>query len=98
MRKSTWRLMIKASLILAMACGLLLHSGPAQAITFGTADATADFNISGNTLTITLTNLVNPINEIVDVLTGIVFTFSTAPTGLSLTGAQAGGTATCSGQ
>ena len=94
------RKVITRALTGAVSCGLLLHGGAVEAtiIDFTSANATAHFDINNTlgTMMITLTNT-GHVAAIGNTLTGIVFTFSVVPPALALTGANAAGTASCTG-
>jgi len=59
--------------------------GAVNPLTLQPVSATADFGLSGNTLTLTLTNTTDSIKSAGQLLTGITFTLSDG-TGVSLTG------------
>ena len=84
----------------------MVYASSASAILFtfsGTAgdgrpeNATAMFTLASNSLTIVLTNTAGPgqLGGISSVLDGIGFTFSTAPTSLTLSSVSASGVVTC---
>ena len=87
-----------AGLVVLLATIVCVPASPAEAILvdFASTDATVEFNIGTNSMTITLTNT-GTVSAIEDTLTGVVFTFSATPPGETLTGASAAGTASCTG-
>jgi hypothetical protein len=94
------RVGIRTAVVLALvAIGVAVAAPPARAVpagSFTSAHGSISFDLTGSTLTKTVSNVDNSITVLNDVITGFQITFSTSET-VALTSGTAPGTATCTG-